>query len=56
MSDGKVLVLHPPEESQGEGTSKQQKVTEPPLSREVLVLDALVGLSDEVLWLWMEVH
>jgi len=36
--------------------SKQQKVTELPLSREALVLDTLVGLMDEVLWLQMEVH
>jgi len=40
--------LHSPEESRGEGSSKQWKVTEsPPLSGE-LVLDALVGLKDEV--------
>ena len=46
----------PLEESKGEGKSKQQKVTELPLSGEALVLDVLVGLTDEVLQLWMEVH
>ena len=36
--------------------SKQWKITELPLSGEVLVLDTLVGLMDEVLWLWKEVN
>jgi len=49
--NGKVLILCLPEESCGEGTSKQQKIAKPPLSREALVLDALAGLMDEVLWL-----
>jgi len=48
--------LCPPEESRGEGMSKQWKVTELPLSGEALVLDTLVGLMDEVLQLQTEVH
>jgi len=36
--------------------SKQWKVTELPPSGGALVLDALVGLMDEVIWLQEEVH
>ena len=46
--NGKELVLHSPEESRGEGLSKQWKATESPSSDGALVLDALVGLMDEV--------
>ena len=49
-------MLCPLEESRSEGKSKQQKITKPPLSGEALVLDTLVGLMDEVLWLRKEVN
>ena len=49
-------MLCPLEESHSEGRSKQWKVAELPLSGEVLVLDALVGLMDEVLQLLKEVN
>jgi len=53
--NGKEMVLHSPEKSRGEGSSKKWKVAEPPPLGKVLVLDALVGLSDEVKWLQEEV-
>jgi len=54
--DGKVLVLCSLEESRGEGSSKQQKVAELPSLGGALVLDVLVGLTEEVIWLWEEVN
>jgi len=54
--DRKVLVLHSPEESRGDGSSKQQKVTELPSSSGALVLDMLVGLMDKVSQLREEVN
>ena len=50
-SDGKVLVLCFPEEYQGKGPSKCQKTAELSLTKEALVLDALVALTDEVIQL-----
>ena len=49
------MVLHSPEKSRGEGSSKKWKVAELPPLGEVSVLDVLVGLSDEVKWLLEEV-
>jgi len=48
--------LHSTEESRGEGSSKQQKVTESPSLGGAWVLDVLVGLMDEVIQLWEEVN
>ena len=53
--NGKEMVLHSPEKSRGEGSSKKWKVAELPPLGEVSVLDVLVGLSDEVQWLQEEV-
>ena len=44
--------MHSSEESRGEGSFKQWKVTELPLLGGALVLDTLVGLLDEVIWFW----
>jgi len=49
------MVLCSLEKSRGKGSSKKQKVAESPPSGEVSVQDILVGLSDEVKWLWKEV-
>ena len=46
--DGKGLVLHSPDESKDEGSSKKWKVAGLPPSGEVSVLDVLVGLLEEV--------
>ena len=43
-------------ESRGEGSSKKQKVMELPLLGGVLVLDALVGLTDDLIQLQEEVN
>jgi len=53
--NGKEMVLHSLEKSRGKGSSKKQKVAESPPLGKALVLDALVGLSDEVNWLQVEV-
>ena len=49
------MVLCSLEKSRGKGSSKKQKVAESPPSGEVSVQDILVGLSDEVKWIWEEV-
>ena len=54
--NGEELVWHPLRKSKGEGSSKQQKVMESPPSGRELVLDALIGLMDEVAQLWDTVH
>jgi len=54
--NGEELVWHPPEKLQDERLSKQWKVLEsPPLGSE-LVLDALIGLMEEVTKLQDMVH
>ena len=50
------MVLHPPEKSRGEGSSKKRKATESPPLGSMLVLDMLIGLTDEVIWIWEVVH
>jgi len=54
--NGEELVWHPLRKSKGEGSSKQQKVMESPPSGRELVLDALIGLMEEVTKLQDMVH